>query len=223
MAYPTISGPYGLKPTGKIGGRADNGANRHISIASGYATDIFFGDPVGLTAAGTIEFETPDAAMAPVGVFLGCFYTDATNGPTYSQYWPASTTASDAVAYVCDDPDQLFKVAVVSSGTTIGDFALTDVGLNAAMVDNTGSTVPTHYHYVLLISSKKLKIALVVLLKLLLSGTLGIRTIILLAYRRLNNGYFTRTNAERAPTGSQCVIRYGVQALRGRTQRDFRI
>jgi hypothetical protein len=141
MAYPTISGPYGLKPTGKIGGRADAGANRNISIASGYATDIFFGDPVGLTTAGTIEFETPDAAMAPVGVFLGCFYTDATSGPTYSQYWPASTVAADAVAYVCDDPDQLFKVAVVSSGTTIGDFALTDVGLNAAMVNNAGSTV----------------------------------------------------------------------------------
>jgi len=140
MAYPTISGPYGLVPTGKVGGRADNGAVRHIKIASGYATNIFHGDPLKLAGDGSVEFDTPDAAMTPVGVFLGCFYTDATNGPTYSQYWPASTVASDAVAFVCDDPDQLFKVAIVSSGTTIGDIGLTDIGRNVQMVNNSGST-----------------------------------------------------------------------------------
>ena len=140
MAYPTISGPYGLKPIGKVGGQVNNHAVRHISIATGAAA-MFYGDPVKLDGAGTVVADTPDSAMTPVGVFLGCFYTDATVGPTYSQNWPASTAASDAVAYVCDDPDQLFQVAVVSSGTTIGDFALTDVGRNAAMVDNTGSTV----------------------------------------------------------------------------------
>ena len=35
----------------------------------------------------------------------------------------------------------LFKAAVVSSGTTIGDLAQTDIGANVAGVDNTGSTV----------------------------------------------------------------------------------
>ena len=35
----------------------------------------------------------------------------------------------------------LFKVAVVSSGTTIGDLADTDLGANVAGVDNTGDTI----------------------------------------------------------------------------------
>jgi hypothetical protein len=139
MAYPTVSAPYGMIPIGKIGG-FNNHAIRHISIASGYAVDLFNGDPVKLVTGGTVEFDTPDAAMTPIGVFLGCFYTDATLGPTYRNYWPASTVASDAVAYVADDPDQLFKVAVVSSGTTIGSVALTDVGANLQMVNNTGNT-----------------------------------------------------------------------------------
>ena len=42
---------------------------------------------------------------------------------------------------MCDATDVLFKVAVLSSGTTIGDLAQTDVGANVAGVDNTGDTV----------------------------------------------------------------------------------
>ena len=33
------------------------------------------------------------------------------------------------------------RAAVVSSGTTIGDLAITDIGANVAGVDNTGSTI----------------------------------------------------------------------------------
>ena len=49
--------------------------------------------------------------------------------------------ASDIEAYVVDATDVLFKVAAVSSGTTIGDLAQTDVGANVAGVDNTGDSV----------------------------------------------------------------------------------
>ena len=42
---------------------------------------------------------------------------------------------------MCDATNVLFKAAVVSSGTTIGDLAITDIGANVAGVDNTGSTV----------------------------------------------------------------------------------
>lgn len=34
----------------------------------------------------------------------------------------------------------MFKAAVVSSGTTIGDLAITDIGANVAMVNNAGDT-----------------------------------------------------------------------------------
>ena len=94
-----------------------------------------------LVTGGTVERDTFDAAMTPIGVFLGCSYTDPnTKQKTFQQYYPASTAADDIQAYVCDTTDVLFKVAILSSGTTIGDMAITDIGANVAGVDNTGST-----------------------------------------------------------------------------------
>jgi hypothetical protein len=58
----------------------------------------------------------------------------------FRQSYPASTVASDIQAYVIDATDVLYKVAVVSSGTTIGDLAQTDIGANVAGVDNTGDS-----------------------------------------------------------------------------------
>ena len=142
MAYPTVDGPYGLLPVKLLSGSPYSGVTRQYRVASGYATDIFYGDAVKLVTGGNVERDTFDAAMTPIGVFLGCTYTDpSTSQITFKQYWPASTVASDAKAYVCDATNVLFKAAVVSSGTTIGDLAITDIGANVAGVDNTGSTV----------------------------------------------------------------------------------
>lgn len=142
MAYPTIDGPYGLVPVKLLSGTPFAGVTRQYSIASNYGTNIFNGDAVQLVTGGTVERDTFDAAMTPIGVFLGCAFTDpSTSQKTFKQYYPASTVASDIVAYVADATELLFKVAVVSSGTTIGDFAITDIGANVAGVDNTGSTV----------------------------------------------------------------------------------
>ena len=142
MAYPTVDGPYGLLPVKLLSGSPYSGVSRQYRVASGYATDIFYGDAVKLVTGGTVERDTFDAAMTPIGVFLGCTFTDPnTSQITFKQYWPASTVASDARAYVCDATNVLFKAAVVSSGTTIGDLAITDIGANVAGVDNTGSTV----------------------------------------------------------------------------------
>lgn len=142
MAYPTIDAPYGLVPVKLLSGTPFAGVTRQYSIASGYATSIFNGDAVKLVTGGTVERDTFDAAMTPIGVFMGCSFTDPnTSQLTFKQYYPASTAASDIVAYVVDATDVLFKAAVVSSGTTIGDLAITDIGANVAGVDNTGSTV----------------------------------------------------------------------------------
>jgi len=142
MAYPTVGGPYGLVPVKLLSGTPYVGTVRHYSIASGYGTSIFYGDAVKLVTGGTVERDTFDAAMTPIGVFMGVTYTDPnTSQLTFKQYYPASTSASDIKAYVCDATDVLFKVAVLSSGTTIGDLAQTDVGANVAGVDNTGDTV----------------------------------------------------------------------------------
>jgi len=142
MAYPTVDGPYGLVPVKLLSGVPFVGVTRHYGIASGYATSIFNGDAVKLVTGGTVERDTFDAAMTPIGVFVGCSFTDpSTEQKTFKQYYPASTVASDIEAYVVDATDVLFKVAVVSSGTTIGDLAITDIGANVAGVDNTGSTI----------------------------------------------------------------------------------
>ena len=142
MAYPTVSGPYGLIPVKLLSGTPFvGGVYRSMKIASGYNTSIFFGDAVKLVTGGTVERDAFDAAMTPVGVFMGCRYTDPNLGyELYSQKFPAGTVASDIIAYVADATDLLFKAAVVSSGTTIGDLALTDIGANVAGVDNTGDS-----------------------------------------------------------------------------------
>ena len=144
MAYPTVSAPYGLKPVNLIGGQVYAGSTRLIKIASGYNTNIFYGDVVKLVNTGTIEKDTGTTTVADngvAGIFVGCTYTNpSTKQPTWSQYWPAGTAASDAQAYVVDDPDVLFKVAAVSSGTTVAFYGQTVIGNNAALVQNSGST-----------------------------------------------------------------------------------
>ena len=141
MAYPTIDKPYGLKPVNLIGGQVYAGSTRLIAIASGEGTSIFFGDAVKLSG-GYITRDPADSAMTPVGVFMGCTFTDPnSNQKVFKQYFPAGTVAADIKAYVVDDPDALFKVAVVSGTTVISGVTQTAVGLNAALVDNTGSTI----------------------------------------------------------------------------------
>jgi len=141
MAYPVIDKPYGLKPINLIGGQVYAGSTRLMAIASAEGTSIFFGDAVAL-AAGYITRDPADAAMTPVGVFMGCTYTDpGSNQKVFKQYFPAGTVAADIQAYVVDDPDALFKVAVVSGTTVISGVTQAAVGFNAALVDNTGSTI----------------------------------------------------------------------------------
>jgi hypothetical protein len=142
MAYPTVSGPYGLKPINLIGGRVFAGATRQLPIASGYAANIFNGDVVKLVAAGTLEKDTGTATATPVGVFIGCAYTSPSLGyMLYSQYYPTGTVASDIVAYVVDDPEALFKVAVTAAGSsTMATVARTAVGNNSVLIQTAGST-----------------------------------------------------------------------------------
>lgn len=143
MAYPSVSAPYGLIPINLVGGRVFAGSTRLIPIAANSATAIYYGDVVKLINTGTVGKDTGTDAATPVGVFLGCTYTDATYGKTFRQYYPGGLAATDIQAYVCDDPQALFKVAVVAdySSTTITYVNRTAVGNNAVLAQNTGSTI----------------------------------------------------------------------------------
>lgn len=143
MAYPTLAGPYGLRPINLVGGQVYAGQTRQIPISSGSATDIFYGDVVALNTAGTLEkVTTTDTASNVVGVFLGVTYVNpTTKQPTYAQFYDGPITGSTTFAYVQDDPDQLYQVAVCATGSTaISGLTRAAVGQNAALVQNAGNT-----------------------------------------------------------------------------------
>jgi len=161
MAYPTISAPYGLKPVNLQGGRVFAGSTRMFPIVNGYGTSLFNGDVVqigtganiGNLIASGLTYNAASAVAGTIGVFVGCEYS-TTGGPIYGknryQYWQASTTAPDAIGYVVDDPNALFRTAVVvnPAGTggsqTIQYVNPAFVGSNAyyigAAAGNTGLT-----------------------------------------------------------------------------------
>lgn len=138
MAYPTVSAPYGFKPINLIGGQVFAGQTRELPIASNTAGAIYNGDIVRISS-GVIVKETGTttvSASGVVGVFLGCSYTNPSTGQVlYANSYPGSVVASDIVAYVADDPDQLFKVAVTggATSTTITPISGLVIGDNLAI------------------------------------------------------------------------------------------
>lgn len=145
MTYPTVSAPYGFVPINLIGGQVFAGQTRHLPIASNYNTSIYFGDIVRLSG-GTVVKEAGTTTVSDTGVtgvFMGCTFTSPTTGQKlFSQYYPANTVASDIEAYVADDPDQLFKVAVTGGATssTITPIAGTILGSNLAISQPASNT-----------------------------------------------------------------------------------
>ena len=156
MAYPSVQGPYGFLPINLIGGQVFAGSTRNMEIASGYATNIFYGDFVKRVVGGTIEKDTGTTANTPAGVFLGCFYTAANGTPTRSQYYPASQTivsGTKIYAIVADDPDTLFKVAVCSSGVVMATVTQNALGTNMSVLATAGSTTTGNSSYSVLSTS----------------------------------------------------------------------
>ena len=141
MAYPTVSAPYGLKPVNSIDGKPYAGAFRMIPVAADFATAIFNGDTVKIVDGYLVKSTTTDSGNI-VGVVMGGQYVNSNGQTVQGQYIPAaaSTSTNPAYAYVVDDQQALFKVAVVTSGTTMGTASRADVGSNVPLVLNAGST-----------------------------------------------------------------------------------
>jgi hypothetical protein len=142
MAYPTVSAPYGMVPVNLLGGQVYAGQTRLIPIGQNETTAIFFGDVVTLSTNGTATKVTTTATATTIGVFLGCTYVDPnTSQPVFKQFYPGAINVAGIEAYVQDDPDQLYKVAVVTGqNTTIGFLTQAAVGKNTSLVQNSGST-----------------------------------------------------------------------------------
>jgi len=142
MAYPVIDAPYGLKPINLIGGQVFAGSTREYPITYNYGTAIYYGDFVGLSRGEVVRLSvSTGTAGNQTGIFLGCSYTNpTTKQKQFSQYWPGSVAAGDAVAIVCDDPDTVFKAVVCSATTAIASGARAMIGQNLACINNTGSS-----------------------------------------------------------------------------------
>ena len=139
----SLNAPFGLRVTGRL----DAGSLevfRQYPIASGYAANIAAGDVVLLTDNGTSTTITKQTAtgdtsadIAMLGVFVGCSYTDPSTGQiTFSNMWPTGTVASDALAFVVDDPQALYVVQADEAITNSLDI----YGKNAAIVQGAVST-----------------------------------------------------------------------------------
>ena len=132
----TSASPYGARPIGTLSASGSfTGKTRNLPIITTYATAIFNGDFVKVAADGTVAKDSGTTALTAVGIFMGCSYTDPTSGQkTFSDQWPASNAATDAMAYVIDDPNVVFQMQADEAVNT------TDRGLNASVVQTAGST-----------------------------------------------------------------------------------
>ena len=132
-----IDAAFGLRPIAKVGSApgGTTGTTKY-SIADNQSTAIFTGDPVKYKNDGTVEVAT--AGDASCGVFMGCFYTDPdTSKPTFRRHFPASLSPGDAIAFVCDDPDQMY----VAQQDSVGANAVAaNLNENANLVFGSGST-----------------------------------------------------------------------------------
>lgn len=133
----STAAPYGLRPVNLIGGQPYAGSTRMIKINNAYASNIFYGQPVSINAAGVVIAETGTttvAATGVVGIFVGCTYTDPNlKYKLFRQMWPASTVATDAMAYVVDDPDVVMQ-AQADDALTQADLGI-NIGFNTAAGD----------------------------------------------------------------------------------------
>lgn len=150
---PTTASPFGLMP---VSHRSGAGVRQTAyTIASAYATTIYKYAPVALGSDGTVIIAAAGAANNILGAFMGCEYTLTSTGERkVSEKWPASTAASDIVAYVSDDPDTIFLIqgdealAVTNIGNH-ADLAATPssgtalTGLSTAALDSSTASTTT--------------------------------------------------------------------------------
>jgi len=132
---PNVLERFGLRPSRQLNGSPFINAQNRYRIASGNSTSIFQGDLVKPLSTGTISRAVANTSDTVVGVFNGCFYTDpTTQKPTFSNFYPTSTNASDITAFVIDGPDTVFEVNANAV------FAVADLFQNYSINNVTGST-----------------------------------------------------------------------------------
>jgi hypothetical protein len=133
MANPDA--PFGFRVVKSRSGNASNMLNEYV-IASAYGTALYTGDAVTLDGSGQVNIGAAGAKL--VGIFQGCRYTNSSGEKIYSKHWPASTVATDAIAYVADDPSLLLEVQSDGSMTNADIGQLVDLDTSQSGSATTG-------------------------------------------------------------------------------------
>ena len=133
MANASSTG-FGIKPIKMYGNGYENmGLGEYPMAASSAAT--YFQDLVVQAATGYVTVGIAGTEDI-IGSLNGVFYTDATTSkPTFQNYLQGSNTATDIVAFINDNPQQMFEV--MSADTS---FDQNEVGECADQVNDVGVT-----------------------------------------------------------------------------------
>ncbi len=134
-----VNAPFGFNPVRYMSGAPYNGACNVYSVAAGYGTAIYIGDPVvdiGTSTSwpdGTVTKDVQLAATTDVitGIVIGVI-PDTRDSTIYRA---ASTSRRLLVA---DDPNLLFEIQEGTGGTAL---TAADLGLNVSFAAGTPSTV----------------------------------------------------------------------------------
>jgi len=129
--------PMGAKPVSDLNGRPWSGAAREYSVPASDGTAISIGDFVKLV--GTSQFINgqtfADIARAATGDVLVGVVVGVCADTRDSLIYRAASTQRRIL--VCDDPNALFEMQQVSTGTALN---ANDIGLNVNFVVGAGST-----------------------------------------------------------------------------------
>ena len=146
---------FGFRPCRSLSGGQVR-TSEH-TIADTYGTAIYTNQPVVGVTAGGIQHAI-DTSTGTIGLILGTFggaqYTDSDGKPTFKSYWKASTSATDRVVYVYDDPQIVFEVQHDGTGTVALNFACfdfvglsgnTDTGISKAELDTSSNATSGNF------------------------------------------------------------------------------
>lgn len=124
---------FGLRPYRHLSGGVIR--SEAYSIASGFSTSIFAGDPVLSSGTGR-NIQIGLAGGNLLGVFNGVQYVDTNGDQIYRRFWPANTVATEVIAYVYSDALITF-IGQAATGQQIDE---ADVNLLADLSSGTGDT-----------------------------------------------------------------------------------
>jgi len=134
----STNAPFGLRAAYSPSGTLREMAS---TIATGYTSDLYTGQPVKIGTDGTLQAAA--AGDAFVGAFAGCQYLPSgAQRPVVSPSWPANTAATQIVAYYSADPYMVYEIQAD------GPIAQTQVGeqanfTNAAASNGLGYSTAT--------------------------------------------------------------------------------